>query len=76
MKSLRENPEQTYKELLRSVRCVPLLHQTVFVAFLIRVICDMQRRAILHSKYSQKPQLSSSHKIVCSPRICVHVRER
>ncbi|PIL24114.1 hypothetical protein GSI_13866 [Ganoderma sinense ZZ0214-1] len=37
--SLKQNPDQTYQELLRSVR------------------------AILKKKYSQKPQLSSSHRI-------------
>jgi len=44
MKSFRQNPQQTYQELLKSVR------------------------KILHDKYSQKPQLSSSHKIDTSLR--------
>ena len=46
MKSLKANPNQTYKQLLISVR------------------------KLLSKKYSQKPQLSSSHKIVCSLRPC------
>ncbi|KAI0339184.1 hypothetical protein BDW22DRAFT_1361639 [Trametopsis cervina] len=39
MRCLKENPNQTYQELLRSIR------------------------KILHDKYDQKPQLSTSHRI-------------
>ncbi|SJL02290.1 related to Metacaspase-1 [Armillaria ostoyae] len=45
--SLRKNPEQSYQELLRSVR------------------------KILHPKYSQKPQLGSSHHINTNLRFII-----
>ncbi|KAI0083445.1 peptidase C14, caspase domain-containing protein [Irpex rosettiformis] len=60
MMSLKQNPKQTYQELLRSVRYV-----FIFVFLLVGFYSRRNKicRKILQDKYDQKPQLSTSHHI-------------
>lgn len=74
MSSLRKNPNQSYQELLRSIRRVyTRIMSSLFFSrgqsfsdekeFFVFFLFDGNRK-ILHDKYSQKPQLSTSHRIV------------
>ncbi|KAI0789028.1 caspase domain-containing protein [Irpex lacteus] len=63
MTSLRQTPNQTYQELLRSVR----FESSVSLADLHLTNIVLSRK-ILHDKYDQKPQLSASHHIDTSLR--------
>lgn len=53
---IAQNPQQTYMQMLISVRYV---HRIISIYYDISFFS----REILRSKYSQKPQLSSSHPI-------------
>lgn len=54
---IAENPDQTYAELLKSIRFV----RTFWVR---RIALILRSRRILKQKYEQKPQMSASHPIV------------
>jgi len=56
------NPRISYLDLLRGIRCVS--ESSVVTLPLIPHALADSHRAILSTKYSQKPQLSSSHIMV------------
>ncbi|KAI0247399.1 caspase domain-containing protein [Lactifluus subvellereus] len=57
--SLERNPQITYIDLLRGVRCVSMFLTPSFNSLTPSGL----HREILNKKYSQKPQLSASHQI-------------
>jgi len=54
------NPHITYIDLLRGVRCVPTVSAPLRIVF----TPAGSHSEILRKKYSQRPQLSATHKVV------------